>query len=1386
MNDDRITRINIRSPEKRALVLEALTEGAPETQESRIGRRSADDEPIPLSLAQLQRLCVLDQLQPVKAYNECSAIRMVGPLDVRVLEQSLNEIVCRHEALRTMFPTVDGETVQVIAPARAVGLPVVDLSKLAKHARDAEVQRLSDEQTNYSFDLARGPLLRMNLLRLADEESILLVGAHHIVVDGWSLDIFRRELVELYKAFSAGQRSPLAELPVQYADFAIWQRQRLRKDDLGADLQYWTRQLSNLPPPLQLPVANRRPERDTFRGARQHFKVSGNFTADLKALSRRENVTLFMTLLGGLQILLHRYSNESDLPIGTLVANRNHPDIENLIGFFANTLVMRGDLSGNPSVRALLQRVRRIAIEAYDHGELPFDSIVKALQPERSSSYNPLVQVIFNLENTPKQTLECRQLTLSTLDIGSVTAKFDLVLSMEETPEGLEGYWQYRSDLFEVDVIRRMSGHFETLLKAMVANPDQAIATLPILTTVERRQMLVEWNRTEAVCPQHKCIHHLFETQAARTPDSIAVAYSDQTITYRELNRRANQLAHHLLSLGVGAETLVGIFMPRSVDIIVALLAVLKAGGAYVPLDPTDPPERRAHILADANPTALLTQQHLASALPAGSAQVICMRAQWQHGADDGVHNPIASVTPDNLAYVIYTSGTTGNPKGVLVSHRNLVHSTAARSHFYRQPVTSFLLLSPLAFDSSVAGIYWTLTQGGTLVLPADEALGDIPGLCRLLSSWRISHLLGIPSLYAAILEYAQAPQLASLQTVIVAGEACPARVVEDHRRRVGHAEMFNEYGPTEGTVWSTVYRCDSLPARMRVTIGRPIANTQVYLLDAYLQPVPLGVPAELHVAGAGVARGYLNQPELTAEKFISAPLIDVSDTRLYKTGDLARYLPDGNIELLGRTDQQVKIRGFRVELAEVEAVLLQYAAVRDAVVTVREDEEGNRRLFGYVSVTPALPFAVQELQRFLAEKLPAYALPSELEVLESLPRLPNGKVDRAALTSRRTLRPSMATRSDGTLSESSQPVNLLEWELIRIWERLFGRQGIGRQDNFFALGGHSLLAARLAAEVDNLLGCKLPIAALFQAPTVESLTRRLTEENWAPQWSSLVPLQPLGSKPPIFFVHGQGGEVYGFLGLAQRLAPDQPAYGLQAVGSDGKSARHITVEDMAAHYVQEIRSFQPEGPYYLGGYSMGGLIAFEVAQQLQRRGQRVALLALLDTEPIAVPWAVYGRFMASYLRDRCLFHLRRWWEMPQRDRLSYLRGRWAALRYWIARNRSKPPAVTAPPKEDSQPPQVPGFDDYYSAVASAYRLRRYPGSVDVFVCADAGWAVSSWRYLAGGGVSFHPVPETHLQIFAPHYVPALAKALRTALQRAQENARPTAEADLSHASVDS
>jgi len=871
------------------------------------------------------------------------------------------------------------------------------------------------------------------------------------------------------------------DLSIQNAAVSRLQQQELHEEQDVDNLTYWKEQLASTSSVLALPTDRLRSSIQTYQNDRQNFALSRCLSKALKAISQQEGVTLFMTLLAAFQTLLFRYSGQDDICVGSRIISHRRTEIEESSGFFVNTLLLRTDLSGNPTFRELLGYVRKITLEAYAHRDLPFEKLVEELHWEHNLSHSPLCQVMFILQDASAPSMELPDMAISAAEIFDGLAKFDLLLYVAGGREEITGYLEYDTGLFDAVTITKMLGHLQTLLAGIVTDPNQQISALLLLNEVERHQLLVEWNATSADYPRNTCIHQIFEAQVERTPDAIAVLYEGTKLTYRELNQRANQLAHHLQRLGVGPEVLVALCIERSLQMVVGLLGILKAGGAYVPLDPAYPKERLSFMLEDTQIPILASQEGLRESLPKCGMKVVYLDTDWEAIARESVSNPSSEVTAGNLVYVIYTSGSTGKPKGILVTHQNLVHSTCARMTYYRNPVKGFLLLSSFAFDSSVAGIFWTLCQGGMLVLPQQDLEQDSSRVAGVIADNHISHVLSIPSLYSLLLAQAKTQQLESLQVVIVAGESCPRELPDRHHSLLPRTALFNEYGPTEGTVWSSVYEFRFQGLGTTVTIGRPIANTQIYLLDRYLQPVPIGVPGELYIGGAGLARGYLNRPDLTEEKFIPHPFSSEPGARLYKTGDLARYLPDGNIEFLGRLDHQVKLRGYRIELGEIEAVLSQHPAVQEVVVMPREDVPDDKRLVAYVVPQREQNPTSSELRRLVQKRLPDYMVPSAFVLLEALPLNANGKIDRRSLPAPERVR----TELD---ENYAAPILPIHQQLTQIWEELLDVRPIGIRDNFFDLGGHSLLAARLVSRIEQDWGKKIPLDILLDDATIERL----------------------------------------------------------------------------------------------------------------------------------------------------------------------------------------------------------------------------------------------------------------------------------------------------------
>jgi amino acid adenylation domain-containing protein len=1336
------------------------------SQSGAISRRTSPRN-APLSFAQ-QRLWYLDLLGPGNsAYCFSYAIRLGGQLDVEALERSSSEIVRRHEALRTTFELVGNQPVQLVAAAQPVPLPVVDLQAVPEAEREAEALRLANEEARRPFDLARGPLFRARLLRLGTEDHLLVLALHHSVCDSHSLGILLEELGQLYRAFSAGQPSPLAEPAIQYGDYAHWQRAWSRRETLETQLGYWRQQLAGVPVVLALPTDRPRPLVLTPRGARVAMSLPRELTAELKALSQREGVTLFMTLLAAWQTLLARYTGREDIVVGSPVANRTRVETEGLIGSFANILVLRADASGDPSFRDFLARVRETVSGAQAHGDLPFERLVEELQPKRTLSHTPLFQVMLTLEDGPLPLPALPGLQSSRVALTTETVRFDLSLSMTEESGGLAGWLEYSTDLFEAETIARMAGHLQTLLEGIVANPDERLSALPLLTEAERRQLLVEWNDTRVEYPAQQSIHALVEAQAARTPHAVAIEFGGERISYEELNARANQLARYLRGQGVGPEVLVGVFTDRSVEMVVGLLAILKAGGAYVPLDPSYPQRRLKFILEDARPAVVLTQRPLLDRLPETAARLFCLDSEWEFAARHADGDLRKVTTCENLAYVIYTSGSTGAPKGVAIEHRNAITLIYwARDTFSREELAGVLASTSICFDLSVFELFVPLSWGGSVIL-AENALQ----LASLPAARRVTLVNSVPSVVNELMGSGGLP--ANVRAVNLAGEVLRSSLARSIYEQGTVTRVLNLYGPSEDTTYSTFAVVDSSPGET-VPIGRPIANTEAYLLDSHLQPVRIGEPGELYLGGQGLARGYLNRPGLTAERFLPNPFAGEAGARMYKTGDLARYGPDGALEFIGRIDHQVKLRGFRIELGEIELALEEHEAVRQCVVVVCEDARGERRLVAYVAAAPQADVASSALRDHLRARLPQHMVPPAFVVMAALPLTPNGKVDRQAL-------PAPEAVSPETERALLAPRDSLERQLAQIWEKVLGVARVGVDENFFELGGHSLLTVRVFAQIEKVLGKSLPPTMLYRAPTVAQLADMLRRDGWKSAWSSLVPIQPEGDKPPFYCIHAGGGHVLFYRDLAHHLGADQPLYGLQARGLDGKQPRHTRIEDMAEHYIKEIRELQPVGPYYLGGSSFGGLVAFEMAQQLRAQGQRVALVALFDTHGPGYPRLRPGqtglRRSCSRLLQQVQHHAGNLRLLEPGARLAYVQEKKEKarrqMRRGIARRRK---AISRRIYDAMGRPLPRALRQTQGAIAQAHREyepARYPEKLTLFRASVQPAGIYpdptlGWGPLAQGGLEIHEVPGYHGAIVVEPRVRLMVGQLQECLAKAR------------------
>ncbi len=1174
--------------------------------------------PLQPSFAQ-QRLWFLAQLDQAAggAYHVPIRLRLKGELDVLALRATLDRIVYRHESLRTTFVQIGAETAQVVAEPEGFPLREIDFRSMSDHDRELSVKNEAVEEMKRPFDMQAGPLVRGSLLRLDVHEHVLLVTMHHIIADAWSMGLLVREMSALYAAFSRDAPDPLPSLPVQYPDYAAWQRRWLQGDLLKSQLDYWKQQLAGAPVLLDLPTDRPRPSVQSYRGGSIALNLGAELTADLRRLVRDEGVTLFMAVFTAWWVLLSRLSGNEDIVIGAPVANRQHTEIEELIGFFVNTLALRLRVEDDPSVSGMLQRVREMTLAAYNHQELPFEQVVEMLQPPRSTSHNPIFQTVLMLNNTPKgDELDLPGIRVEHLHIPHLTTQYDLTLSFVDAGESLTGTIEYSSDLFDRATVLVFSERLKRVLAAMAADRGRPLSSIALVSESERRQLLVAFNDGASVdYSKEQLIHELFEARVLADPQAVAVVYEDRHLSYGELNARANQVAHRLRTLGVRPDDRVAICVERSLELVVGLLGILKAGGAYVPLDPSYPVQRLRYMLSDCAPVALLTQSSLRDGEVLRDARVPTVMldgeglSELAEQPNENLERQLLGLTPRHLAYVIYTSGSTGEPKGVMVEHTNvcqLFGSTGERFGFDKRDV--WTLFHSFAFDFSVWEIWGALSYGGRLIVVPYETARSPLAFYELLCATGVTVLNQTPTAFKQLsAAQGQSTQRHALRVVIFGGEALEAHALQEWVRSNGvlQPKLVNMYGITETTVHVTYHSLTreqvELPGASN--IGRPLPHLQVYLLDRGGQPVPLGVRGEIYIGGAGVARGYLNRPQLTAERFIEDPF--EAGGRLYRTGDLGRYRADGSIEYLGRNDHQVKIRGFRIELGEIEAQLNRCEGVREAVVIAREDVPGEKRLVGYVVAQEGRALTVAQMRSRLQEALPEHMVPAGIVQLEALPLTPNGKLDREALPA-----PDEAAIPTRTYEA---PQGELESAIAQIWQELLGVGRVGRQDNFFDLGGHSLLAAHCVARIRQAVNMEVPLRTLFASPMLCSFAASILAQSESPAMT-LVPIRSDGTDRALFLIHPAGGELAYAAELARWLPADLPIYGLAAKGLLQGESPLLTIEQMAADYIKEMLRVQAKGPYRVAGWSVGGIIAYEIANQLLNRGEPVEFLGLIDT----------------------------------------------------------------------------------------------------------------------------------------------------------------------------
>lgn len=1169
--------------------------------------RARRDQRMPLSFSQM-RLWFLEQFEPGRPlYNIPAAIRLHGRLNISALERGFVELVRRHESLRTCFPSNEGEPYQQVTEPPDQVCVIRLVSPNSDEPLESLLLRLISAEAAIPFSLSQGPLLRVILFQVSLEHHVLFLCMHHIIADGWSLGVLLRELQDLYTAFAAWRPSPLSPLAIQVCDVACWEREFQAGGTLNTQLAYLQTHLAGLAP-LELPTDHPRPPIFSYKGRTISVSVPATLLQSLKQLAQEQGATLYMVLLAAFQTLLGRYSGQTDIAVGSPVAHRTRTETEGLVGCFVNTLVLRCQLDMHSSFLELLAHAKDVCLQAFTYQDIPFERLVDLLSEKRDPSRPPLVQVLLVLQNAPRSELNLPGIYSEWIDLQSETAKFDLTLGLEERADHtLRGWLEYASDLWEGQSIERLWQHFLVLLQGIVDHPSAKLSALPLLTEAERHQILVAWNDTQVDFAQLLCIHQLFEAQVQRSPNAVAVVFGEEQLSYRELDQRANHLAHKLCQLGVGPDVLVALCIHRSLEMIVGLLGILKAGGAYIPIDPDYPHDRIAFMLQDAQPAVLVHTAALRPLLPAARAQmhVVCMD-DVRNASSEPCEPPITKVEPSNAIYAIYTSGSTGHPKGVLNIHRGIANRILwMQAQYSLLPAHRVLQKTPFSFDVSGWEFYWPLLTGACLVLAKPGGHRDPAYLRSLIAQAGITHLHFIPSMLTEFLEQEQLGEdCRSLQQVFCSGEALGAALAQRFAERLAHVHLYNLYGPTEASIEVSYFACDGMSGQAQIPIGRPIANTQLYVLDPHLNPVPIGVPGELHIGGVPVARGYLNRPDLTAQKFIDNPF---GPDRLYKTGDLARFLPDGNIEFLGRLDHQVKLRGFRIELSEIEAVLTSHPDVTACIVLLREDTPGDKRLAAYVTLQKGRSLDLPGLRAHLGQMLPDYMLPSAIIELSALPLTPSGKVDRKALPA-----PSRQFDPESFVT----PCTETEEHLAEIFAQVLRLPKVSVCESFFSLGGHSLLAVQLVSKARRA-GFPLSLQDLFVRQTVRELASGLNR----PQLNSCLVGLSQGSLPgAMLLLPGAGGSLLAILGLARALGATPALFGLTPHPLWSLNKRPQTIQMLCAHYAEEVLASIPAGPIVLVGYSLGGSLALELACQLQAVGRSIGQVILLDTKPPPPP----------------------------------------------------------------------------------------------------------------------------------------------------------------------
>ena len=1373
-------RIASLSPEKRALLEQKLAESS-----------SAKSRPVPIkhvtggaavpSFGQ-EILWAIEQIDGGTAqYNVGFSLRLRGCLDIAALKNALRAIVNRHETLRTRLKMgAEGRLRLELHAAEEFFLSLTDFSGVEENKREDVLSSAIQAEANRPIVLGRDPVMVAVLYRLDPDAYVLQLKVHHTAVDGWSMAVFFRDLALFYNAEVTGTVAELPNLPISFSDYARWQREQMAGPEGERLISYWKNQVSDSSFTLRLPTDRPRPAKRSFCGALRRYSVSTSLAFAMHEFCLREGVTPFMLALAAFYAVLARYSGQSDILIGSPIAARSRVEIEELVGLFTNTVLLRGNLDGDPTFAELLKRVKKTTLEAYANQDLPLELLIDKIIPERDASRSALFQVVLIFQNAPVHKLELHGLDTSVQEVKSDTAKFELLIELIPDGEGLNAAIEYNTDLFDSGTIDRLWGHLTSYLQQAIAAPERKASAISLLTSAERNQLLVEWNATRREYPRKTSLAGLFEGQVGRTPDAVALVDGEERLTYEELNKRANRLAHRLLRRGVLPREKIGISIARSTDMILSILAILKAGAAYVPIDLAYPLERRDFMMRDSGIRLLLTAQADAPFVTGCEVEIFDVRYDAGDEDERDGENPISRAGLDCPAYVMYTSGSTGRPKGVEILHRGIVRLVVGSEFAELSEDQVFLQLAPITFDASTFEIWGALLHGAKLVLYAGSSI-DVDELSAALSRHGVTTLWLTSSLFNAIVDTAPAC-LVPVRQLLVGGEALSVPHVIRAVKALPNTRLINGYGPTESTTFACCYSIprDVSPNSTSIPIGRPIANTRVYNLDSNLQPVPIGVVGNLYIGGDGLALGYLNLSDLTKECFISNPFLP--NERIYKTGDLVRYLPDGNLEFVGRADNQVKIRGYRIELGEIERALKDQLEIEQAVVVAREDKPGDKRLVAYLVVSAGITSS--KILRRLKQSLPDYMVPAAFVFMDAFPISRNGKVDRQALPM-----PERRVIADAVGSDS--PRDPLEEMLVKIWAEVLGVREVGIRDNFFEMGGQSVLAVQLFARIVAVVPeCQPSLALLVKAPTVEEFAR--TVRGVQSQWSYLVPMREGSKRPPFFCVHGAGGHVLIMRDLAMAMPADQPFYCLQSRGLDGHAPPFSSVEEAAECYVEEIRKIQSHGPFFIGGRSSGGSVAYEMARRLELMGETVGVVALFDTLNFAYPRLISKPMLIIFNLRLFLYRLRHHLKilehMKLRDWIGYLMGRarivprWVRKQVRLARGQARDSLLRG--AEPANAHELDSHGDWKKALdlvlaantvaAKSFTPRPYRGHILVFKAKNQeGYLYRDkalgWGPVALGGVTTHEIDGDHHSILRNPNVNAIAEKLDNAIRGAQQ-----------------